>query len=94
MKTEYTEQSTHNNKNTQLTELNKSIQNLQPYVYFSLSTVLSLLQYWSTVTSARAPRYVIFSVLLAPVFRFSEPSVSFYQSARRHTPANILMNLS
>jgi len=39
MKTEYTEQSIqtirihkHNNKNTQLTELNKSIQNIQPYI--------------------------------------------------------------
>ena len=39
MKTEYTEQSIqtirirkHNNKNTQLTELNKSMQNVQPYI--------------------------------------------------------------
>ena len=31
MKTEYTEQSIHNNKNTKLTELNKSTQNKQPY---------------------------------------------------------------
>jgi len=56
------------------------------YVCFSLSTVLYLLQYLPTVTSARAPRYVIFCVLLAPVFRFSEPSVSFFTSTHDVTP--------
>jgi hypothetical protein len=30
--TKYTEQNTHNNKNTQFTKLNRSIQNLQPCI--------------------------------------------------------------
>jgi len=33
METEYTEQNIHNNKNTQLTELNKCIQNIQPHMH-------------------------------------------------------------
>jgi hypothetical protein len=35
-KTEYTEHSIHNNKNTQPTELNKSTQNIQPYTYTTI----------------------------------------------------------